>query len=232
VAAGYLAEDYNPVEKYYRVRQKNAHTWVEVYLPPGRDWLLVDPTPIGGDASGFSTMQWLQDVKDAVQYRWDRYVVDLSLNDQYMMALQARDSTARAGRVLARLPAYFAQTGRYLVNTGVAVYVFAAIALVVIVRMLSARKKRGPRGREAETDALKKEYARLLSALSKKGTKRGLPETPLELAARVEKNGGPYAGKFRKATELYLLVRFGARGSKEEAFSAISEAIADIRRSS
>ena len=42
---GYRVGERNPYWSHYVVRAKNAHAWVEAYLPDGR-WVTVDPTPM------------------------------------------------------------------------------------------------------------------------------------------------------------------------------------------
>jgi hypothetical protein len=44
VAAGYNVSGYNPLGDYYIVRQRNAHSWVEVWIE-NSGWVTYDPTP-------------------------------------------------------------------------------------------------------------------------------------------------------------------------------------------
>jgi transglutaminase-like putative cysteine protease len=43
VVTGYLGGEWNPIGKYFIVRQSDAHSWAEVWLD-GRGWTRVDPT--------------------------------------------------------------------------------------------------------------------------------------------------------------------------------------------
>jgi transglutaminase-like putative cysteine protease len=82
VVNGYRLGPWNPEGGYYRVTQDQAHSWVE-YWDQGQ-WHVADPTPpaptAGADAgSGFALLaSWA----DALRYRWDRYVVRFSDQDQ------------------------------------------------------------------------------------------------------------------------------------------------------
>lgn len=49
VVGGYRVTEYNSLGGYYIVRERNAHAWVEVYLPK-RGWTTYDPTPFGDGA--------------------------------------------------------------------------------------------------------------------------------------------------------------------------------------
>ncbi len=44
IVTGFKGGEYNQIGKYYLVRQRNAHTWAEVYIK-GRGWVRFDPTP-------------------------------------------------------------------------------------------------------------------------------------------------------------------------------------------
>lgn len=43
VATGYLGGEYNAVDNYWLVRQRDAHAWVEIWQE-GEGWILIDPT--------------------------------------------------------------------------------------------------------------------------------------------------------------------------------------------
>jgi transglutaminase-like putative cysteine protease len=82
VVNGYRLGPWIPEGGYFRVSQNEAHSWVE-YWHAGR-WWTSDPTPQGpagraADGRGLRAYErWL----DAARYRWDRYVVRFSDQDQ------------------------------------------------------------------------------------------------------------------------------------------------------
>lgn len=82
VVNGYRLGPWIPEGGYFRVSQNQAHSWVE-YWDRGR-WRRADPTPAisaeaGASAFNLSALsRWL----DALRYRWDRYVVRFSDQDQ------------------------------------------------------------------------------------------------------------------------------------------------------
>lgn len=43
VVTGYQGGEWNPLQKYYLIRQYDAHAWVEAWLP-NRGWVRIDPT--------------------------------------------------------------------------------------------------------------------------------------------------------------------------------------------
>lgn len=224
VAAGYLGGEINPIEGYYRIRENDAHTWVEVYLPAG-GWMILDPTPPGPlEKPPWFQVKWLRDIFDSARYRWDVYVVDLTWRDQVAMASGMRRRGAMAGRRLSLLPARMSALIRSLVRgrTSLTIIVLALAALYLL--WLRPRWSGAESRAKSRVTRLKKEYLRLLKMVEKKGVRRSASETPLELAARLEQMSLPFAAPFRLATEAYQSVRFGNSPHQQHALSAIKEA--------
>ena len=68
---------------YFRVTQEQAHAWVEWWDDETRAWRVEDGTPAGdlGAAEARGLGPWTR-LADALRYRWDRYVVRFSDEDQ------------------------------------------------------------------------------------------------------------------------------------------------------
>ncbi len=97
---GYRTEEWNPLGRFFQVRQYHAHTWVEAYIPiskipqdmkvnpqlwegaPGA-WLRLDPTPAadavprGGGWLGLG--HWL----NWLDFVWHNYIVEMDRARQY-----------------------------------------------------------------------------------------------------------------------------------------------------
>jgi len=75
---GYQGGDWNPLGRFYVVRQLHAHAWVEVYLPNG-NWLTVDPTPAASRTEAVAARQsiapWLRPTLDFLHALWNGYVL-------------------------------------------------------------------------------------------------------------------------------------------------------------
>ena len=56
IIVGYTGGEWNAFGNYYRVRQSDAHAWVEMQLSPGL-WQRLDPTQFVPEASGVSPVQ-------------------------------------------------------------------------------------------------------------------------------------------------------------------------------
>lgn len=76
---GFTGGDFNPIGKYWVVRQRNAHAWVEAYLPD-EGWIIVDNTPGEGLPTTNDRFGWWQ--------VWD----DVNLRGQMIRAVLANGS--------------------------------------------------------------------------------------------------------------------------------------------
>lgn len=52
IVNGFSEGEYNETADVFVVRQKNAHSWVEVYFPGENVWVPFDPTPFAGQSAG------------------------------------------------------------------------------------------------------------------------------------------------------------------------------------
>lgn len=85
VVSGFLGAEGNPLEAFHVVRNSNAHAWVEAWVEGG--WRILDPTPAAARPTRESQRSaglWRRwsDVYDWLIYRWDRYVLTFSSEDQ------------------------------------------------------------------------------------------------------------------------------------------------------
>jgi transglutaminase-like putative cysteine protease len=80
---GFLGGEWSAFGDYLAVTQNQAHAWVEVWFP-GFGWVPFDPTP-AAVGEGFVDPAWFWPGRfflDAVQHRWNKWVLDYSLEAQ------------------------------------------------------------------------------------------------------------------------------------------------------
>lgn len=86
VVNGFQKGEWNEFGGYYAVRQRDAHSWVEVYVGPF-GWLTFDPSPRAGfEAEGQASLGFLARYLDSLRMRWNRYIIDYNLGDQILLA--------------------------------------------------------------------------------------------------------------------------------------------------
>lgn len=96
---GFKCDEWNPVGRFFQVRQLHAHTWVEAYLEPehvsdallpeawrGKKpagaWLRLDPTPAGATNSGNSLLAAMRKSVGGLNFAWSNYVMDMDQSRQ------------------------------------------------------------------------------------------------------------------------------------------------------
>ena len=92
---GFLPGEYNSIGDSYIVRQSDAHSWVEVYLP-GQGWTEFDPTPPDPNQSEFSTLTLLSHYVDAAELSWNAYVLTYDSAVQFQLFRSAQDTVQSA----------------------------------------------------------------------------------------------------------------------------------------
>ncbi len=66
---GFVTKEYNTLGKYYIIRQKDAHAWVEAYVD-GK-WITLDPTP---PTPSESTYSYWQEISDFLIFKWQEAI--------------------------------------------------------------------------------------------------------------------------------------------------------------
>ncbi len=90
VVNGFQRGEWNEVGKFFAVRQRDAHSWVEVFFP-GTGWVTFDPSPRASfEAQAFGATGWAGKYFDTLRMRWNRYIIDYSAGDQALLALHLR----------------------------------------------------------------------------------------------------------------------------------------------
>ena len=106
VVVGYQGGEFNPLDNYLIVRQKDAHAWAEVWFQE-QGWVRVDPTAavaperieqsleaslsssdaslVGGFLGGTGAFGWVKQLQlqwDSSNYRWQRWVLSFDRDRQ------------------------------------------------------------------------------------------------------------------------------------------------------
>jgi protein-glutamine gamma-glutamyltransferase len=230
VVNGFHQGDYNETADIYVVRQKNAHSWVEVYFPKEDAWVRFDPTPPADQvAPGFSSgltgrfNKWL----DALETYWIQYFVAYDNQEQRSLAKTVRSSftdyqqgiSSYLGRLQTAMNEWWAEVrgDHGAARSGAAIgyaALYAAIAIVsllvfvwVVREVVKLKVWRGIADllRRRKPHSIVEFYDRMQRILASKGFVRQPHQTPLEFAYTVGMT------EAINVTEKYNRVRFGAR---------------------
>jgi len=220
LATGFLVDEFNAVDSYYLVRENDSHTWAEMRAPNG-EWVLVDPTPAEALHSPprRGPLKWLGDMVDSLRFRWDRWVVDLNLRDQYQIAQTLRQRGAIATRGVINFP------GQLFGLLRQPLFVAPILALVLAYVFWTRMAAKNRPARERALAGLRREYRRLLRLAERKVRPRRESETLTEFAAAVGAAAPVAARAFAEATAGYQRVRFGRYPEELKAARAVERAM-------
>ncbi|MBI3002957.1 MAG: DUF3488 domain-containing protein, partial [candidate division NC10 bacterium] len=203
LVVGFLDGAWNEYGEYLAVRQADAHTWVEAFLP-GEGWRTLDPSPRAAfDAARPPFLLGAAGrYLDSLSLRWNRYVVGFSAADQFGLSL----------RVRAQSPAWGANAGEgwdRLRRATPRLVLFLALAAAAAAGSLLFRRRRRARGGHPLGLPPVPFYALALRRVRRAGFRRPPGLTPAEFAERVVREGGEQFAPLTDLTLAYYAARFG-----------------------
>jgi len=210
VVNGFLPGEYNDAANAFRVRQSDAHSWVEVYFPESRAWVTFDPTPPAGKTepvrTGFAAQ--LKKYAEAMELVWYQYVVGYDKQEQQTLATSLHARVFEYSRLLTNLLGAMrrmAPSNVFSVFVSALALILLVLTIVILRRVLKFGWRRGLRLSQIEEQSKSSVvfYERLLSLMAERGFQRDSHQTPLEFASKL--------GSWDAAviTRAYNRVRFG-----------------------
>ncbi|MBX6423671.1 DUF3488 and transglutaminase-like domain-containing protein [Thermosulfurimonas sp. F29] len=210
VVGGYAGGEWNPLGKYYLLRAKDAHTWVEVLIP-GRGWVSFDPTPPApGSLHRPSTFHRLRLLWDYLEFRWYYWVVEYDFLKQVRLL---RGLSREAARFSLPKPSAFSLNGRakdLIPATGLVL-----LGLLLFFVFLRRYRRRPP-------------VERLLRDLEKRVGPRASSETLREYFSRISGQRPEISSFLERFLELYEREAFGeedTRRAQEKLLARIRAAL-------
>lgn len=238
IVNGFQQGEYNETADIYVVKQKNAHSWVEVYFPRENDWVVFDPTPFAGQNDGSSAGSGIigtfNNYLEALETFWIQYFVAFDNQEQRSLFRSAKTSFSD---YQAKISAWLTETKLHLADwwkevrgdkglqaSAIAVgygigYILATVLGIVFIVWLYRKIIKLVIWRNffawlkyKNERTIVEFYERMQKVLASKGLVRQSHQTPLEFAFALNM---PEAVKI---TEKYNRVRFGEKNlSKDEA---------------
>ncbi len=155
---GYRGGYYHEMGGYYAIQQRDAHVWVEAYLPE-HGWTRYDPTPtvpVESDRTIWKQFFFrLRMTLDILDYYWNRHVISYDLQQQYALLM----SLSRQVTGLSSVKIPWKNLGRHFLP------LLSVIATVIIIFNMGLWwRQRLPRDRRL--------LQRFLRVLEKKGWPR------------------------------------------------------------
>jgi protein-glutamine gamma-glutamyltransferase len=225
LVTGFLPGEWNKFGNYLIIRQRDAHSWVEAYMPPTEStggWTKFDPTP---PAEAVGAMPPKTSVItlyiDSLKWKWNRYIINYSFRDQISLA-KAVEGKGRSlmsklkWNVLSnQLSISVARNNKLFIV--ITVFIISALIFIAILWRLGRLK--------AETRQSKAPlfYKNMLNILAKKGMIKKGGVTAMEFAKDVN------IGEVKFITDMYYTVRFGGHTLTEKEQNTIVYSLKSLK---
>jgi len=247
VVNGFQRGEYNETADVFVVRQRDAHSWVEVYFPGEDTWVAFDPTPAAGQTGEAAAGGFTESVRkyfEALEMLWIQYFVAFDSQEQRSLFASARRNISEANQAANSwlTSAYTALQEWWrnfrgdsgLAGTAYAIGVGAGVLLSIVLTVyfvifLSRRLRKyrlwsrlSSRLRREKRGDIVEFYARMQRILAEKGAIRSQDQTPLEFAYAL---GDP---DVRNITEAYNRARYGSAELTSDENAAVEDSIARL----
>ena len=221
IVNGFRTGEYNPLTRNYIIRARDAHSWVEVYLP-AVGWTAFDPTPPDPQYAS-AGMGRLMSYLDAAQEFWREWIINYDFSHQRALTNTATAQSQRTlwnvGRwihdtyehllaVAERLqnrvsqaPGRWSTTAMALLAFVLLVANFRRIARAVINIRLARAPARSPRMAAAVW------YERMVRSAAKRGYRKQPSQTPREFVETIREES--LRRSVENFTHAYERARFG-----------------------
>jgi len=239
---GFQRGEYNELGGYFIVRQRDAHSWTEVYFP-GHGWVEFDATPEGQYSNLFQLRNpfLLSGIIDSITLAWDRYVVFYNINDQkrYLLIIKEKvDLIKNSLSQWLRGQKDYWQTiknwrPRIRKILFLAIILPLILALAIIIpstrKYLSRLLKRKTKRKIVESPI--GFYQKMLQILRKKGIKKPNHLTPLEFVQQIAALSPQAYSAAHQLTIAYYECRYGNTELEDSQRDAIKSYLGHLKES-
>jgi len=217
---GFLGGEWSDFGDYLAVTQNQAHAWVEVWFA-GYGWVPFDPTP-AGRGEGLAINSWFWPGRflfDALQHRWNRWVLDYSMENQFGLMQFAEEFFSRSNQPRETSSS---RPERGLPGTPL----WWGIGVLV----LGAGFSRTLRRRAAIPEATRL-FLRLQGAGRRRGISKRVLHSPLSLTRHLDSIHHPAALSAQRVVDGYLQNRFSGYPLQEDALETMRSSLKEARKS-
>lgn len=232
---GFLGGAWNDVGNYLTVRQGDAHSWVEIFIPQF-GWVPIDPTPASGESlftQRPAASRWFSDTYDTLRMQWMKWIIEYNLETQIALVRSASARFSSAGRM--RAPdAQNPQTTRPTTSITTLFPYLLATALGALLLYAALRFRRQRRQKNAHADLNKLFHKLEKIAARHNGTRRPRHHGPAqfisEFTAAVAPSHPQTTRDLNFFKDRYLAARFGNAPLTEAERRALQKALRRIQK--
>lgn len=201
VVNGFRGGQYNDVTASYIIREKDAHSWVEVYFPE-YGWVTFDPTPSGGlQGSPTGALARAGLYADAARELWREWIINYDFSHQIRLTTAMAQQTSKAQvrtrlwlrtkyrHILAKARQWQRQAehlpARDVVLLSMALLLLLLSPFVPKAWRTLEHKRLLKNPQRAPRTAASFWYLQMLKALEHRGFQKAPAQTPAEFAASI-----------------------------------------------
>jgi len=225
LVTGYVTSEWNDLGRFYTVRQRNAHSWVEVYFP-SHGWVSFDPTPSAMQVEENITVTAISRYIAYIRLKWDRYIINFTFQDQVNAAKEARRRTELGRESILKLIALIKLKSASVMRP----FAVSIAAIVLIYLSLKWRRSKRKERYKLSNKGSVPFYQEMLWVLAKRGLIKPEGMTPREFAHTVTAERGPVYGSITEITAAFEKVRYGGMPLSPEDVKSINERLDGIKK--
>ena len=244
LVTGFLATEWNQYGNYYLVRQRDAHAWVEVYLPRS-GWVTMDPTPAVIESGTDPGWQAFSRVMDSVRLRWNRFFVQYSGADQVAVVRGLKDGTAAVryhawnslssllapvGDLLGRMVHSAREGNIQLVLEFLGLVVVGVVAVIGLIRVWPWGRKGRSEHASPDRALIAHIYDGAIKQIARYGIAKSPAATPLEFLQSVKRQWAQAGELMATVTDLYCRGRFGQVALTTEELDRARQSLRQLAR--
>ncbi|MDP2683415.1 MAG: DUF3488 and transglutaminase-like domain-containing protein [Deltaproteobacteria bacterium] len=226
LVTGFLPGEWNKFGNYLIIRQRDAHSWVEAYMPPTESiggWAAFDPTPpaeaVGAMPPATSVITLYL---DSLKWKWNRYIINYSFRDQINFAktVEGKGRSIMSNLRWNALVSQVSAAGGLHKN----LFIVIAVSMISALILTTIIWRLGRPGEETRRSKVPSFYKSMLNILAKKGKIKKAGETALEFARDVN------IEEVETITDIYYNVRFGGHRLTEKEQGEIMDYLRSLKK--
>jgi len=221
VVTGFARGEWSDLTETYVVRQADAHSWVEAWLPE-TGWTTFDPTPTGPDSGRpIGMLAELGLLRDRIEMWWDKWIIGLDLLDQQAAASDLADAVRRgwaaaasalagAARAMGRASTWSWPLIGALAGAAALVWPMAILVRRTLAWWGRVRARILNRPAAHASSPASSVFRRFEAQWASRGIRRASGQTPLEFAKEIERRALDAHGSALLFVSRYYRTRYGA----------------------
>ena len=249
VVNGFQQGEYNEMADVFVIRQRNAHSWVEVYFPGQKAWIQFDPTPFsesGNDGASTGILKKFNYYMEALETFWIQYFVAYDNQGQRSLMRSVKNSftdyqastSVWLNNLQTKISAWWKeargdngfQTSAKAIAFGIGYIIAAVLGVFFLVwlyqkiKNLNVWRKIHFWVKDKNEKNIVEFYKRMQKVLTARGFTRAPHQTPLEFAVALN------MPEVVSITEKYNRVRFGEKNLSSHEAEEIEEWLVSLEK--